>query len=125
MVAVLDTSVVVAIAFGEPSRPSLLRRLRRFDALFASPLLEAELRATCARAGAAWDARLVQDLRWLTPPGRLTREIERVLDAGRVRGADCWHLATALWFAPEPSMVTFVTLDVEQRGAAAALGFTV
>lgn len=56
---------------------------------------------------------------------RLGPEVARVLQAGDVRGADCWHLATALFVAPDPSELAFVTLDATQRKVAKALGFTI
>jgi hypothetical protein len=40
-----------------------------------------------------------------------------------VRGADCWHLATALYLAPDPGELTFVTLDAHQQSVAKSLGF--
>jgi hypothetical protein len=43
--------------------------------------------------------------------------------AGYLRGADCWHLATALYLAPNPSDLTFLTLDDTQRKIAKTLGF--
>lgn len=52
-------------------------------------------------------------------------EIARVPAAGYVRGADCWRLAAALYVAPEPGELSFVTLDARQREVAAALGFAV
>jgi hypothetical protein len=46
-----------------------------------------------------------------------------VLDAGYLRGADCWHVATALYVSPEPSRLSFLTLDERQRDVARTLGF--
>ena len=40
-----------------------------------------------------------------------------------LRGADLWHVATALYLAESPADVDFLTLDPAQREAAAALGF--
>ena len=48
-VAYVDTSCLVAIAFGERGATALERRLRAFDVLIASNLLEAELRAAFIR----------------------------------------------------------------------------
>ncbi len=62
-------------------------------------------------------------LAWATPDRALTAEIDTVLAAGYVRGAVCWHLATALYFAPEPEDISFVTLDTRQARVASALGF--
>ena len=67
--------------------------------------------------------RLLDELEFVIPTRSLGAEIIRVLDAGYVRGADCWHLATALYLAPDPGELTFVTLDVRQREVAKALGF--
>ena len=53
----------------------------------------------------------------------LSPEVTRVLSAGYLRGADCWHLATALYVAPDPADLTFVTLDSIQRKVARTLGF--
>ncbi|MDQ8165550.1 MAG: hypothetical protein P3A28_07330 [Gemmatimonadota bacterium] len=38
-------------------------------------------------------------------------------------GADCSHLATALYLAPEQGAMTFLTLDSRQRAVAKVLGF--
>jgi len=48
---------------------------------------------------------------------------ERVFAAGQVRGADAWHLATALWLTRHPAELPFLTLDARQREVASALGF--
>ena len=42
-----------------------------------------------------------------------------------LRGADLWHVATALYIFDEPSEVTFLTLDRRQGEVAGALGFQV
>ena len=55
----------------------------------------------------------------------LSDEIDRVLAAGYLRGADCLHLATALYLSPIPAQLTFLTLDTSQRAVAKKLGFTV
>jgi predicted nucleic acid-binding protein len=123
MVAVLDTSIVLAIAFDEAERAAAARRLRKATALFASPLLEAEFAAACRRMNRDVDVAALAELEWLVPSGRLSAEIAQVLEAGAVRGADCWHLATALWFAPRPTDIAFLTLDKQQRDVAKALGF--
>ena len=48
-VAYVDTSVLTAIAFGEPDAAEHARRLDEFARLISSNLLEAELRAAFAR----------------------------------------------------------------------------
>lgn len=55
----------------------------------------------------------------------LTEQITRVLDAGYMRGAHCWHPAPALYAAREPKEWTFLTFDIRQRAVANPLGFRV
>jgi predicted nucleic acid-binding protein len=122
-VAYVDTSCLVAIAFGEPGGTAIGRRLAKFDDLISSNLLEAELRSVFRRENAELDGDLLAAVSWVVPDRPLSPEIDRVLSAGHVRGADCWHLATALYVAEDPSTMTFLTLDDRQKTAAASLGF--
>lgn len=124
-VAYVDTSCLVAIAFGEKGSTTLARELMRFDELVSSGLLEAELKSAFKRERVDFDVSLVANLSWLLPDRPLTEEIERVLSTGYVRGADCWHLASALYLAPDPGSMSFITLDEPQRKMAKDLGFTV
>jgi predicted nucleic acid-binding protein len=121
--AYVDTSCLVAIAFGEKGATALARSLDGFDELFASNLLEAELRATFKREGVIVDQDILSAVSWVVPDRPLSREISTVLEAGPVRGADCWHLATALFLAEDPSEIAFLTLDSRQKAVAKALGF--
>jgi predicted nucleic acid-binding protein len=124
-VAYVDTSCLVAIAFGERGATALARRLGRFDELVASNLLEAELRAAFLRERVDDADAFLECVSWVAPERPLSAEIARVLSAGYVRSADCWHLATALYVAPQPSELAFVTLDARQRQVAVLLGFPV
>lgn len=123
--AYVDTSILVAIAFGESGATAATRRLKNFDALATADLLDAELRATFQREKAAYDPTLTAALSWVIPDRRLGEEIARVLDHGLLRGADCWHLAVALYLTGDPALATFLTLDQRQRDVAKALGFAV
>ena len=67
----------------------------------------------------------VSDIEWILP-GRLPApEFATVLETGYRRGADLRHVATALYAVRQPSEIWFVTLDMQQRTMAAALGFQV
>ena len=121
--ACVDTSVLIAIAFGEAGGTALARDLDGFDELFAANLLEAELRAAFVREAVVPDASLLGPLTWIIPDRPIGAEIERVLTTGYLRGADAWHLACALYLAPDPAEFTFLTLDDHQEAVAAALGF--
>ncbi len=123
--AFVGTSVLLAIAFSEAGGAAMVRRLAMFDTLQASDLITAELRSAFRRERRAMDVTLLEFVRLVIPQRSLTDEIARVLDAGYVCGADCWHLATALYLAPDPGELTFVTLDRRQRDVAQTLGFQV
>ncbi len=122
-VAYVDTSCLVALAFNEAGASALARRLGRFDRLVASNLAEAELRAAFVREGRTGAPTALDRLSWIVPDRPLSPEIARVLAAGYVRGADCWHLATALYLAADPEQLAFLTLDRAQATLARALGF--
>ncbi|MCY4487426.1 MAG: type II toxin-antitoxin system VapC family toxin [Deltaproteobacteria bacterium] len=124
-VAYVDTSALVAVAFDERGGATCARRLDSFLRLVSSNLLEAELRAVFARERRRFASDLVSDIEWILPDRRLTREFEAVVEAGYLRGADLWHVATALYVAPVPSTISFITLDSRQRAVASALGFDV
>ena len=122
-VAYIDTSALVAVAFNEQSAAALAKRLNASSRLLSSNLLEAELRAAFTREGYRFEPRLVSGIEWVLPDRSLTEEFERVLRVGYLRGADLWHVATALYLAPEPSEISLITLDDRQRSVATALGF--
>ncbi len=123
-VAYVDTSVLVAVAFGEPESEKMAGKLEGFDRLLTSNLTEAEFRAVLLRervenAG----VELLGAFSWILPNRPLTREIERVIAVGYVRGADLWHLACALFVSPQPGEISFLTLDSRQTEVAEVLGF--
>lgn len=122
--AYVDSSCIIAIMAGEPGWKRVARRLAAFDRLCSSNLLEAEVQSVMARDGLERDpGELLAALDWILPVEPLTDEIERVLAKGYLRGADLWHLACALHFAPDPTHVSFLSLDEDQAGIARALGF--
>lgn len=120
----LDTSCLVAIAFDEPGSRRLAKRLLQYDELVSSNLLESEFRSALHREGVMDGAdRLLSGLAWVLPDRPLGLEIQRILTVQYLRGADLWHLATALFLAETPTDVDFLTLDADQGAAAAALEF--
>ena len=123
--AYVDTSCLVAIAFGESGGAAVARRLTSFDDLFSSNLLEAELRASFAREGIGVDENQLTHLTWVLPDRPLTAEFATVLSAGNLRGADLWHVACALYLAGDATHAWFLTLDERQAGVAEALGFAI
>lgn len=123
--AFVDSSCLVAIALGEPAAKAVGARLSRFRVLLAHPLLDAEVRCACVREGQPLPDAELQLLHWVDADRPLSDEIDQVLAAGYLRGADCLHIATALFLAPDPRHLTFLTLDARQRGVARTLGFKV
>ena len=123
--AYVDTSCLVAIAFGDSEAAEVASRLREHDVLLSSNLLEAELRATLVREAAEIDEALFSWIKWVLLDRPLSVEIIRVLRAGYLRGADLWHVATAMYVTPEPRDLTFLTLDRRQEEVAEELGFKV
>ena len=111
--AYIDTSVIAAIALNEVGSYHA-RRLDDFSQLFSSNLLEAEVRAALAREGRR-EAGFISGIEWVFPDRSLGPELAVALAAGYLRGADLWHIATALYAAPEPGEIAFVTLDNRQR----------
>lgn len=123
--AYVDTSLLVAVALREEEHQQHVARLDSALRLVSSNLLEAELRSALLRELAFAVPPLLRRIEWIFPDRVLTHEIERVLAVGRLRGADLWHVATALYLEPNPSELTFLTADIRQREVAAAVGFRV
>jgi predicted nucleic acid-binding protein len=122
-VAYIDSSCVVAIAFGEPGARKAAAAARAYSRLVSSNLLEAEVRSALARERTIAGSELFSGISWVHPNRVLTQEIEQAIAHGGLRGADLWHVACALFLDPTASELAFVTLDVPQRRVAAALGF--
>ena len=124
-IAYVDTSVLAAIAFDEPGAAACAQRLDEFPRLVSSNLLEAELRAAFARENLPFHEGAVAGIEWILPNRALAPEYATVLDAGYLRGADLWHLATALYVSPDAGRLPFMTLDARQSAVAQALGFQI
>jgi len=122
-VAYVDTSFLVCTKLKQPGFAAAIRKLRSFDELFSANLLEAEIRSVIAREQILTGADLLKGVRWIIPNRTLGGEIEKVLSAGYVRGADCGHLAAALYLSHEVGSISSLTLDERQRVVARALGF--
>ena len=121
--AYVDTSYLVAILFDEPGGKAAATQLSKFDELFSSNLLEAELMAVALREKVELPEEWRASFSWVLPDRPLTEEIAVVLKAGYVRGADLWHLASALFVAGDAGSISFLTFDDRQAAVAEALGF--
>ena len=121
----LDSSIAVGALLGDHACAGAVRSIRPADRLFSSPLLEAEVLAALRRERVALSLarRLFAAVSFVTPTRSVRPEIEAVLSAGYVRGADAWHLATALYLAGNTRELRFITGDARQRTVAELLGF--
>ena len=124
-VAYVDTSVLIAVAFDESVGMGMANRLLEFSHLLSSSLLEAELRSAFSREGVDLPPSLLSGLNWVLPDRPLEPEITAILGIGYLRGADLWHVASALYVAREPQEMWFVTLDKRQSSVARDIGFKV
>ena len=124
-VAYLDTSCLIALAFDEPEARRIREATQEHDQILSSGLLEAELLSTLVLEGVSADPHFLSAIGWVLPDRPLGPEIHRALAHGYAKGADLWHLATALYVAEDPTELTFLTLDQDQRQIALALGFLV
>lgn len=123
--AYVDTSVLTAIAFDEPSAEECASSLDKFTHLVSSNLLEAEIRAAFKRENLEFQESTIADIEWILPNRTLTPEFSEILQAGYLRGADLAHVATALYFFPQRGSLAFATLDAKQSSIAKELGFPV
>lgn len=111
------------MALRQDGHQNVLNRINEVSDLIASNLVEAEIRSALARERQPFDHSLTANLTWVHPNRPLTDEFELVLSAGYLRGADLWHVAVALFASPDPSQISFITLDTRQREVARKIGF--
>lgn len=123
-VAYVDSSVLVGLAFGEPSAVREARRFARFRHVVTGSLTQAEVAGALRRESATLDHDPLAGVVLVAVPASLGAEVKEVLESGYVRGADCWHLAAALYIAASRDL-TFITVDKVQRALAADLGFKI
>ena len=122
-IAYVDTSAIGAIAFTEPDAADIALRLASYSVLLSAELLEAELRAACARERQSFNPGLLSRVEWILPHRSLRPEMVSALQIGYRRGADLWHIATALYISRAIPRLDFVTRDRRQRDIASGLGF--
>jgi len=124
--AYLDSSYLLAIIFGEPRFATLQRKLAGFDQIVSADLLTAECLSASGREGLD-PASVLAPLRSIAlvlPPRSLEAELLEASTHGRLRGADLWHVANALFVAGEArGDLPFLSRDEAQRKVARRLGF--
>ena len=124
----VDSSALMAVLLDEARAEIVRDILLCQEPVFASSLLEAEVRSVSARYKVELERveMTLAPIQWVNPERNLTREIVRVMTTGvYLRGADLWHLACAVYLVGETKGFPFLTLDAPQADAAAKLGFKV
>ncbi len=124
--AYIDTSVLIAIETCQPNSDVYEKELGRFERLVSSILLEAEYRSVCMREKRVPSDFRLNKISWIIPARPLTQELNSVLAAGYLRGADLYHVATAIYAERILAVkMSFLTLDNRQRQIANTVGFDV
>jgi len=125
----LDTSVLIALHFGQAEARRAARILRTLDQAISVNIVVAELLATLSRERRPLHEadRLLARISIFSPAEPLRAECEEALSAGALRGADLWHIAAALAIAGprRRDELLFSTFDERQKEVARKLGFTV
>ena len=127
LMAYVDTSATLAIAFEEPDWEITARKLAGFPVLLSSNLLEAEMRSAFEREGLEFDPGTIPAIGWVNPTRPLGPEMARAIaNGGYLKGADLWHIAAALYVDDTMTgKMAFITLDDKQKAVAANLGFEI
>ncbi len=125
LVAYVDTTAVLPVAFGEePAGAAVQRRLAEFSHLLSANLLETELRAAFQAEGARFDGSAITEINWISPNRQLDVEMTAVLELAHLSPVRVWHLATAMFFRTVLQKdLAFITLNEQQETVARELGF--
>ncbi len=125
----VDTSVLVALHFGQGEARRAARVLRSLDQAISVSLVVPEFLAALKREGRPLGEadHLLGRISLFFPAEALRAECEAALTAGALRGADLWHVAAALAIAgpKRRKEFLFATFDERQREVAKKLGFAV
>jgi predicted nucleic acid-binding protein len=125
----IDTSLLVALHFGQAEARRAARILRSLDVAISVNLVVPEILAVLRREGRPLDEadRLLARISIFSPTEPLRLQCEEALSAGALRGADLWHVAAALAIAGPKHRheLQFATFDIQQQDIARHLGFSI
>lgn len=121
----IDTSAFLAVLFEEGPSRELIKLMESDTEILSSSLIEAEVLATLKRENVPLsDAVSVLERVSLVFPDRsLQKELTQLLEKQYCRGADSFHIATALYLDPHAADLIFVSLDEKQNQGARLMGF--
>lgn len=128
MVCYLDTSAWIAWKFGQRGKELFDNVDLEKDMVLSSPLLVAEYLSFLKKIERLADTRYEDELefiRWIHPVDPIFKSCSEVAIKTELRGADLYHLATAVWFTEgHRKELRFLTCDDAQKNAAKKLGFS-
>lgn len=127
-IAYLDSSYILGILFREERYNAHQKRIKSLNHAVTSLFSQAEIMSSLKREAIEFDSfiQMADAIDWLLLGDRLDEELARVFAHGYLRGADAFHLATALWFVGDADTkdCAFLTLDKKQETVAKSLGFS-
>jgi predicted nucleic acid-binding protein len=121
----VDSSIIVSLLLKEKGYHSYRKILENADLALSSSLIEAEVYSVAAREKIPLQKaeEFIQLVSLVIPERSLQKEYFSIFEKNFSRGADTFHLATALYLDPSASELTFMTADKNQGRIAAKLGF--
>lgn len=129
MIYYLDTSAWIAWKFAQKGQEIFKKVSVGRDTIISSPLLVAEYFSFLKRIDGLEKARFQTELsfiRFVYPADPLFEHYARYDHGTFLKGADLYHLTTAIWFADGfAKELGFLSCDTSQRLAAKSVGFRV
>ena len=113
----VDTSVIAGILLENPGHEKYQNSIQNEDRIVSSALLEAELCSVAAREKISPKEleKFLIGIELIHTTRSLLKEYRRILTSGYVKGADAFHIATALYLDPELKELKFLTADSRQK----------
>ena len=114
----VDTSVVAALLFAEKNYKDVNKRLNQADRIVSSHLMIAK------REDISFDDidQYLQYFDIAVPDRTLQAEVISILEQTYCRGADAFHIATAIYLDPKMEKLKFYSFDKQQLVAAKNIG---
>lgn len=121
----IDTSALICKTFQELDYKEIATLLNSADELVSSQLLCAELISVYQREKRDLKEaeRELASISLINPDTNLTQELISIFQYGYLRGADAFHLASAMFIDPAALELQFLTRDKQQKKMAEKLGF--
>lgn len=122
----IDTSVLIAILFQEPSAVRYQQVLGKAAVILSSYLLEAEIFSAVARERVDFDLaeRYLDNVSLFLPDRSLRGEYLTIYQNTYCKGADAHHIACAMYLGMNQKDLGFLTADKKQAAVAKKIGLS-